>query len=544
MAFENQLHSYFNNNAPLPEDLKEPLNRFLDRLDGQWTAHEQDRQRTIEAVESRCAMIAALTEEISVFNRLKGRISEAQKALEAKKRRYKSSVTALRRIPPEVIARVIEFAILGENGVMEKTGRLFFARIRSVCRLWRQTSFSTPSLWREVGVDMAHVVADNPGADIKTYLSTVLTSWFNRAGEGASVDLHLVNTSPASVSTVIDFARSTGFRFSTLHFLHPQSRDLSYDTFKSLATSTSRPVRAADLNFHFRRPQRFQPLSRDIINLTQNFPDLACLSLTEATAPRFPFPLQLVHKTLMQLELTKMALSSFEMRTLLAGLPCLRKLCLDQVRALSPRNLYPQYTHEALEGLLLSNTLPEGCFEGLACPALMWVRIDGVATEILPSSGQVLGRFVQRCENINLLYLEGEWPDSVLRNILKGNTTVPAIAVTEMSSFISLSAIPEQSLPLPPSLNVMFIMQEFLAPSEVREFCNRLVLSDGQSLAVITPYCPLFCGLYLPWPRPLRDSGSSFVTLTDDYIETCMPDDPGLIKMVTDMATLVASVSF
>jgi F-box-like len=164
MAFENHLHPYVNSNAPLPEHLKEPLNQFLDRLDGQWTAHEQDRRRTIEAVESRYAMLAALAEEIVVFDRLGGRIIEAQKALEAKKRRYASSATALRHIPPEIIAKVIKLAILGDYGVMEKKDRLFFAHLRSVCRLWRQISLSTPSLWRSVGVDMAHVIADNPTA--------------------------------------------------------------------------------------------------------------------------------------------------------------------------------------------------------------------------------------------------------------------------------------------------------------------------------------------------------------------------------------------
>jgi hypothetical protein len=127
MALEIRLHLYADSNATLPDDFKEPLNRFLDRLDAQWTAHERDRQKTIEAVESRRAMIAALAEQIAVFNRLKGRICEAQKALEANQRRYASSVTAFRRIPPEVIARVIELAILGENGVMDKKDELFFA---------------------------------------------------------------------------------------------------------------------------------------------------------------------------------------------------------------------------------------------------------------------------------------------------------------------------------------------------------------------------------------------------------------------------------
>ncbi|KAH6873546.1 hypothetical protein BKA70DRAFT_1047835, partial [Coprinopsis sp. MPI-PUGE-AT-0042] len=61
--------------------------------------------------------------------------------------RYTAISSPLRRIPPEVIANIITFAISGIGGYADRLGRQNFQSLRAVCRLWRQTAFSTPHLW-------------------------------------------------------------------------------------------------------------------------------------------------------------------------------------------------------------------------------------------------------------------------------------------------------------------------------------------------------------------------------------------------------------
>jgi hypothetical protein len=169
----------------------------------------------------------------------------------------------------------------------------------------------------------------------------------------------------------------------------------------------------------------------------------------------------------------------------------------------------------------------------------MLVRLDGVPREILPSAGQALGQFLERCENVRLLYLEGDWPVSILQNTLEGNTTISAIAITDVSSFSGPPASRHRSIRLPPWLDMIVILQPSFSPLELSNFYDTLLPSDGQSLAVATSGCESLAGAYLPWPRPLRESGKGFLPLTNEYLANCIPNDPILTRIMYDMATIL-----
>ncbi|KAH6906268.1 hypothetical protein BKA70DRAFT_1047983, partial [Coprinopsis sp. MPI-PUGE-AT-0042] len=63
----------------------------------------------------------------------------------------------IRRVPPEIIASIISFVIEPRNLCVGYEERHSFIKVRLVCQLWRTTSFSTPSLWRTVELDMTEL---------------------------------------------------------------------------------------------------------------------------------------------------------------------------------------------------------------------------------------------------------------------------------------------------------------------------------------------------------------------------------------------------
>ncbi|KAH6873535.1 hypothetical protein BKA70DRAFT_1241146 [Coprinopsis sp. MPI-PUGE-AT-0042] len=132
MVSDLQLHLYANSNASLPEKLHEPLHRFLSQLDVQWKTHESERTQVVEAIESHRSMIEAMELEIEGLSRVEARLAERQQVLGTRYRRYATTITAIRRMPPEVVATIIHFAVQGPYGSLHRKDRLFFAQLRSV----------------------------------------------------------------------------------------------------------------------------------------------------------------------------------------------------------------------------------------------------------------------------------------------------------------------------------------------------------------------------------------------------------------------------
>lgn len=104
------------------------------------------------------------------FDRLS--VLEVQRfRLVQERQQIRAAVSPLRRFPPELIARVLELCLPEE---LDQECHMFFATLGSVCKIWRQVAFSTPSLWSGL---LLENVENADGA-----ICTQLRRWFDRAG--------------------------------------------------------------------------------------------------------------------------------------------------------------------------------------------------------------------------------------------------------------------------------------------------------------------------------------------------------------------------
>ncbi|KAH6873537.1 hypothetical protein BKA70DRAFT_1352825 [Coprinopsis sp. MPI-PUGE-AT-0042] len=490
MVSDLQLHFYANSNEPLPEKLHGTLHSFLNQLDVQWKTHERDRLQVVEAIESRRSLIEALELEIEGLSRVEIRITEGQKSLRTKQRRYATTVTAYRQLPPEVVARIIQFAIQGPNGALSQKDRLFFAQLRSVCRLWRETSFSTPSLWRAVGLDLGQMYTLNPQMDIKAYISKNFTSWFSRAGKDAPMSILVCGPLSRTTSDIMDF----------------RYEPLPYSGTRNLHRPISSPPPVKRLTIEFEPHSQSQPPSREVILLTHNFPNLSILSVIESIPPAFPFPLQFVHESLARLHLKKIVLASNEMEFVLAGVPRLQILGLEQCSGKRRANSHSSpWAHTRIQALTVTCTLPEACFEDLAFPSLKHVYVGGNPSSLRDhaNKGRAFGQFLQRCGGPVDFYLTKGWPNQVLDNILNSNTAIEVVGVPGFSSFRASPRSGRRLIPIPPSLKgIEILWANQGTKSQLLEFCDSLTLADQQILTVDAPRCLPSGVAFFPWPRP------------------------------------------
>ncbi|KAH6908946.1 hypothetical protein BKA70DRAFT_1075344, partial [Coprinopsis sp. MPI-PUGE-AT-0042] len=86
--------------------------------------------------------------QIQRLEEIKKRLVTTRASISLNKTQFTATLSPLRRIPPEVIAEILAFATQqGFDGCTEAADRHRFQALRAVCRLWRQTAFSTPYLW-------------------------------------------------------------------------------------------------------------------------------------------------------------------------------------------------------------------------------------------------------------------------------------------------------------------------------------------------------------------------------------------------------------
>ncbi|KAH6907959.1 hypothetical protein BKA70DRAFT_1427794 [Coprinopsis sp. MPI-PUGE-AT-0042] len=85
-----------------------------------------------------------------------------------------SPQTVIRHIPAEILATIIHWAIGGPG----------------LSKLWRDTAFSSPQLWRYLSVEVKWPQDDNLWPAILK-LGGLISRWFKRGGHGANVHLDL-----------------------------------------------------------------------------------------------------------------------------------------------------------------------------------------------------------------------------------------------------------------------------------------------------------------------------------------------------------------
>ncbi|KAH6874613.1 hypothetical protein BKA70DRAFT_1349978 [Coprinopsis sp. MPI-PUGE-AT-0042] len=160
MKPNHRLLHFLKVNDPLPDFLLSHLNAYLDHHD---------------------ELIALYDIEIT-------RLNQRKRHLCLQRETYAPLRASGRRIPGEVLAMIMHWAIGGPDGFVDSKGRQDFLQFRHVARLWRHTAFSSPQLWRFLRID-----AKDLGGGLAT-MARLTHGWFGRAGKGAGVHLDIAGS--------------------------------------------------------------------------------------------------------------------------------------------------------------------------------------------------------------------------------------------------------------------------------------------------------------------------------------------------------------
>lgn len=268
---KEKLLMYATSNHPLPEDLTPSLALYREALG-------QD--------------IAALEEQKQV---LQHKLIQIQAEIDEARRKFTESSSfsgAIRRIPPEVIASILQFA-LGERRCIDRRGRIFFMQLRAVCSLWRATAFSTPDLWSALSLDLDDTHATYPNTPTNR-----VCGWFARAGSRFLRLEYPPNTSELILHALPRLLDLYVHRFETSEFLEElASVPIKENGVESLAMT-------------------FQGVgTNDAIPLDSAFPLLKCVSIAHQHLSRAPLVthrhLKALHLRNAHLRHPRLSLSSY-----------------------------------------------------------------------------------------------------------------------------------------------------------------------------------------------------------------------------------------
>ncbi|KAH6908902.1 hypothetical protein BKA70DRAFT_1426781 [Coprinopsis sp. MPI-PUGE-AT-0042] len=223
------LHVYARSNEPLPYHLRTSLKTFIDHIEDRQDVCKRDQRRIRQAVEDRRSMIEALENEVERLEIVEEGLERTLDELEKKKVQYASTLSPIRRIPPEVVATIIHDGTMNASGCFGEEERLNFSRIRSTCGLWRQTAYSTPALWRGLAVDLDRLLDNHSAEETFAIVRRRLSSWFSHAGKGAPIKLFLTGATSSFASSILDFISEAGLNVTSLAFQsNPTTPGLSF----------------------------------------------------------------------------------------------------------------------------------------------------------------------------------------------------------------------------------------------------------------------------------------------------------------------------
>ncbi|KAH6881234.1 hypothetical protein BKA70DRAFT_1575506 [Coprinopsis sp. MPI-PUGE-AT-0042] len=252
------------------------------------------------------------------------RLRREAESLEHESRRlqFQSDIYAtlrnpMRRIPPEILAKIMHWVLGGPRGFVNQSGRIHFLQLWQVAKQWRRTAYSTPSLWRFLSIDLEDF--PNPTAGPSVALVTLtrrLDWWFGHAGQNAEVHLDLGidrYSWPERVSWIgsIWGPNAKQFRLVTVQLwgqlvLGPDVQD-KYPSMENLKNLS---------------------ISEHISDVEQKFPALESLKFSllnlRASLDR-PFR----HSRLRSLFLSSLSLEHQSFAPILAHLPVLEELIMD-----------------------------------------------------------------------------------------------------------------------------------------------------------------------------------------------------------------------
>ncbi|KAH6908927.1 hypothetical protein BKA70DRAFT_1222484 [Coprinopsis sp. MPI-PUGE-AT-0042] len=383
-----------------------------------------------------------------------------------------STTSAVRRLPPEVIASIMAFATISPYGLTGK-GRVEFQNLRGVSRLWRRTAFSTPLLWRNLTVTLKQF---NRG-DGSAQFSRALDSWFSRGGKGADFTLAVggqARNRTAYPQDVLSWITSTRTTLGMLalfdvHFSFSQIENVFRAAPPSLSSITT-------LFMSFPLAEDYDTEGSSSIDTTPTFPHLQDLMILDAVDG---ITNSLSHQHLTYLDLSWLDLAVADIANIFRCFPSLRRFGLTQCRLNTGDASDQQRTcaiHPTVQELRLRGGGSSPLLQALTFPALKKVALtegngpkDDNFKCLGTQEGLALGTLIQR-SSLSVVTLGIEYPHPIpfLNAVLSSSDKVKVIAVGSLSDLgIGNNSDGQTKLSIPSTVQGIQCSQKILKPKHV-----------------------------------------------------------------------------
>ncbi|KAH6908897.1 hypothetical protein BKA70DRAFT_1279077 [Coprinopsis sp. MPI-PUGE-AT-0042] len=466
MAAQNVFY-YTRVNEPIPDHLEPLLSQNIEEVQQRINWHENRIASFDQQICDIDAQIEALRYKRSVLYRAR---------LSVQKYSLQRCRAPIRQIPPEIVAQVIYFATRGENGTTGGKERHIFMALRSVCKLWRDMSFSTPVLWRDLLIDNWSL------GRTPDMISRRLTSWISHCKGVDWMDI-TINTRDAPCVHEI------------------------------LSTLSAAKVNIGAL--YLDRCREYKPVQA-LSNLSQPMPTLKWLSLSLSRTPPHlalttPFPNQLErvllaadrrhaglhftlgHQYLRCLELQKLQLPLSSIICTLKHLPALQQFWAIWLKVLPPPNGEEQtsiepFVHSSLQQVSLAGPVPTPLLSSLICPKIRTLRIGATEESDIPPeteehTASIVAEFVRRSNPHTIcITLRRGITSKFIQTLFPGVATISShleVLVSRYDLLVSEGGVP---VPFPSNLQSLYIGQH-LCDYEFMEWLMTLGL-DGSDCPV------------------------------------------------------------
>ncbi|KAH6896297.1 hypothetical protein BKA70DRAFT_1316840 [Coprinopsis sp. MPI-PUGE-AT-0042] len=413
---EESLLENSTNNLPLPDELVPLWNGCLDDLSRQ----------SISSLENKDHLLNPYLE-----------LYERRELVAS----FRSSV---RRLPAELIARIMYLSLQLHQRELGDEGRQLFRTLRSVSSLWRSTALTTPTLWRSLEVDLSST----------TWAAAAVTSWFSRGGVGGPCRLSVVNSQwfadVASLDEILAFIDGSPFTFSSLTFSLPTLSDISNIVRQSAARRKVKNLSIllpCSIALHQNRMESFL---RNTVRLDDAFPQAESIVFRA----HFQQVAALAHSSLASLALHAGHTTPSYFSRLSECFPSLLELTITSTVFVdyTEVSLLPPIHLESLQRLTLHGTNID-FIRALSCSRLRWFHlVDAkLAQWSDPASPRYLASFVQRSQatdftlQITQSVLEQILPIILIQPLAIHRLHIPDIAwlgSQDAHSFFHISRIP------------------------------------------------------------------------------------------------------
>ncbi|KAH6908924.1 hypothetical protein BKA70DRAFT_1279118 [Coprinopsis sp. MPI-PUGE-AT-0042] len=335
----------------------------------------------------------ALRHRLHTISHAKDSLVANHTRLTAHKESVQYCTAPIRRVPPEIVAQVIFFATRWEDGTIGEEERQTFMNIRSVCKLWRETSFSTPPLWRDLYIEGSSLACDSQT------ISKRLSSWLRHCKNVDRLDISVNPNSTGSFFQVLLALSKGQFPITGLH-LDNCNKFFNIIPLANLP-EPMQAVKKLSLTIPSWRDDH-KSTTLPFLSLTSSFPTLEYLALrSDQRAMFFTFG----HSHIQVLEMESVRLPLPSLRLILENLPSLRELWAVRLSFTPPRGdetiSTAPFLHHYLEKIAFGGPFPVELLSALTCPAIETLSLGatktkGVSPDSEAQAARVITDFVHR----------------------------------------------------------------------------------------------------------------------------------------------------